>query len=163
MGKATLVLNLMIASLLFGCWKPETGIFSDRSLYPYEVNRNYVLTSDYFIVKREDVDSEFTSNFMLHKAGVSLSGQVLPASLAEWEERKELFLDRIEGGLPQGTVLKFLHVAYVTDWYSNTNVYYSVFESVDNEARYVVSHGPMVSGRRFAPYATIAPLEESNE
>lgn len=159
MYKAVTVLAMLITSLLSGCWKPETEIISDPSIEPYSPGHLYTLSRDFFIIEANSGASSITSDNLLVGAGVSYGGRTLPSSGQEYDEAPSSYSEQIKGYLGRGTMLKYLHTAFVTDWYSNTNIYYGVFELHNTEAshaqRFMIRYGPLVPNKRFNRYPSI--------
>lgn len=167
MIKLTIYLNLLLVCLLSGCWRPEVGVLSDPAIEPYSPGSRYQLTKDFFIIKASSGVADVTAKHLLVGAGVTYGGRPLPDSVQDFDVDPDSFSDQIRGYLEQGAILEYVHTAFVTDWYSNTNIYYGVFELSDGESdetdRYMIRYGTLVPGRQFNPYTSIAPLEKSQE
>ena len=156
---ARFLLLLSVVTLAHGCWRPNNEMLADINLYPYPRESLCVLKDDFFIFETKVKPGKTTVRGLLKGAGVVAGGKQLPSSIDEWKEstpKREDILD----GLEEGTELNFLHVAFVTDWYSNTDIYYGVFESVGGAERYIIRLGPLVSGSTFKPYSSIVVQED---
>jgi hypothetical protein len=133
----------------------DSGILEDLNLYPYTKNEVYSLDKDYFVFHRKNLNTKYTSSNLIVCSGVKYGGEILPKSIYSWEKNKAKYRSDIMYGLEKGLELRFLYVAYVKDWYSNVNIYYSVFEDLNGKNKYLIEHGRFVENRKFTPYPSI--------